>query len=208
MALDTYGGLKAEIAEWLNRQDLTAKIPTFIRLAEARMSRELLTREQETRSTASLSTQFLALPDDFKSMKQLQINGDITYPLLFVSAKELDNERNRIADVAGRPRLFSIVGSEIEFAPVPDTTYEIEMVYYSKLAPLEADGDTNWCLDTNPDLYLYCSLMQAAPYLHEDERTPVWAALVEKLFEDIRLSDERARAGNSPLRARIRPYGG
>ena len=171
------------------------------------MSRELLCREQETRSTATLSAQFLAVPTDFKSMKQLQINGTFTAPLLFVPATELDKIRRDRADAAGQPTCFSIIGSEIEFAPVPDTDYEVEMVYYATLTPLSVTVASNWALEKHPDLYLYASLMQAAPYLHDDERIPVWAALVEKLMEEIRLSDERARAGNSPLRARIRPYG-
>lgn len=207
MAFDTYSDLKAEIALWLNRQDLTTQIPSFVRLAEARFSRELLCRQQETRSTATLSEQFLALPTDFKSMKQLQVNSDPVAPLLFVAATELDKERQLISDVAGKPRLFSIIGSEIEFAPVPDAEYEVEMVYYAKITPLSDSATSNWLLTDHPDLYLYGSLMQAAPYLHDDERIPVWAQLVEKMMEEIRLSDERARAGNSPLRARIRPYG-
>ena len=36
MALDgTYAGLKASVADWLNRADLTAVVPDFITLAEA-----------------------------------------------------------------------------------------------------------------------------------------------------------------------------
>lgn len=207
MALDTYDGLKAEIADWLNRGNLTANIPTFIALFEARMNRELRVREMETRSTATLSDQFLALPTGFLSMKQLQLNASITAPLLFVSATELDNERKRCADVAGQPRIFSIIGSEIEVAPAPDASYEIEMVYHTKIPALAADNQTNWVLESHPDLYLYGSLLQSAPFVQEDERIELWASLVNKTMEEVRLADERARAGNSPLRARIRPYG-
>ena len=41
MALDTYDNLKTEIASFLNRDDLTAQIDTFIDLAETRQARTL-----------------------------------------------------------------------------------------------------------------------------------------------------------------------
>ena len=53
MAIGTYAELQTAVANWLGRDDLTARIPEFIDLAEARLSRELETREQEKRATAS-----------------------------------------------------------------------------------------------------------------------------------------------------------
>ena len=49
-----YATLKSNIAAFLARDDLTAQIPTFIDLAEARMSRELETRSQERRARATV----------------------------------------------------------------------------------------------------------------------------------------------------------
>jgi len=212
MALDSYSGLQAEIALWLNREDLTAQIPTFITLLEARMNRELRTREMETRATATLAEQFVPLPADYLSMKQLQLNTDPVQPLQFVTATDLDYIRRDNNDVAGRPFAFSIVDEQIEVAPVPDASYELEMLYHGKITALSGTVSSNWVLEKHPDLYLYGSLLQAAPYLHDDDRIPVWRDLVDNpstgILEQIRLADERARAGNSPLIRRIRkPYG-
>ena len=52
MALDTYANLKTEIANYLNRSDLTEHLDTFIDLAEARHSRDLRVREMETIDTS------------------------------------------------------------------------------------------------------------------------------------------------------------
>ena len=54
MAITTYATLQTAIANFLARSDLTAQIPDFITMAEARMNRELETRAQEKRSTATL----------------------------------------------------------------------------------------------------------------------------------------------------------
>ena len=68
MAVDTYTNLQAAIANFLARDDLTAQIPDFITMAEARMSRELETRSQEKRVTASINLHRIATPAVDKSV--------------------------------------------------------------------------------------------------------------------------------------------
>ena len=51
MAISTYAELKTAIANFLARDDLTNEIDDFIDLAESRISRELETRLQDTRTT-------------------------------------------------------------------------------------------------------------------------------------------------------------
>ena len=41
MAINTYATLQTAVANWLDRSDLTDRIPEFIALAEARMHRTL-----------------------------------------------------------------------------------------------------------------------------------------------------------------------
>ena len=52
---ETWTELKASVAEWLNRSDLTSKIPEFIALAERKFNRIIVTPERETIATASLT---------------------------------------------------------------------------------------------------------------------------------------------------------
>ena len=68
MAITTYTDLQAGIANFLARSDLSAQIPDFITLAEARLSRELETRSQEKRSVANLvvGDEYIYLPSDFR----------------------------------------------------------------------------------------------------------------------------------------------
>ena len=61
MALTTYTELKAAIADFLNRDDLTTSIDDFIRLAEAQMNREVRHWDMEKRAVAALDTQYLSL---------------------------------------------------------------------------------------------------------------------------------------------------
>lgn len=65
MALTTYTALKASVADWLNRTDLTAAIPDFISLAEAQMERTLRTRQMIVRANASFNAEYGTTPADF-----------------------------------------------------------------------------------------------------------------------------------------------
>lgn len=47
--------LQAAIAGWLARSDLTASIPDFIQLGEARINRELRTRQMQAVVTGTAS---------------------------------------------------------------------------------------------------------------------------------------------------------
>jgi len=62
MALSTYDELKASVADFLNRDDLTNVIPDFIKLSETVMNREIRHYEMEKRATAQLDTQYTAIP--------------------------------------------------------------------------------------------------------------------------------------------------
>jgi hypothetical protein len=91
MTISTYSELQGHIADFLNRQDLTAAIPTFIRLAEARLGRKLATPERETVANLSTvdGTQTVSLPTDYEYTRQLKLSGE--YPLKMVSLEKLED---------------------------------------------------------------------------------------------------------------------
>ncbi|MGA0985124.1 MAG: phage adaptor protein, partial [Burkholderiaceae bacterium] len=61
MTIANYSQLKTAVADFLNRDDLTSVVPTFISLAEADMQRKVRHWRMETRSTAQLDTQYSAI---------------------------------------------------------------------------------------------------------------------------------------------------
>lgn len=204
--LSNYAELKATIADFLNRADLTAAIPTFITLAEAKFNRDLRTRQQEKRAYATLDSQFIQLPPDWAEGKNLQINASPVRVLEFVTTDQADRIRaRRYGDTFADA--YTIIGSQLEVVPVVAADTEIEMAYYAKIPALTDDAPTNWLLTEWPDLYLYGALIHAAPYLREDDRIVTWKGMADQLTEEIRMSDERARHSGGPLRARVRPIG-
>lgn len=206
MALSTYDELKASIADFLNRDDLTAVIPDFITLAEKQMNREVRHWRMEKRATAELNTQYTALPSDFLQPIRFIITAADISALEQVNSVEISQLRDDNGDAVGRPTSYSILDGSIEVHPTPDATYTLEMLYYEVLDTLNAQTTTNWLLTNYPDAYLYGALMHSAPYLQEDVRIQTWAALYQKAIGDINSESERSKTGGAGRRIKIRSY--
>jgi hypothetical protein len=201
MALANYTQLQAAIASWLDRDDLTAAIPDFITLAEARFNRELRVREMITRKQALSDKQYVQLPADWIEAKNIQIGIN---PLTYKTVDELDQLRTQ--PLVGAPRYYTILGSTLELLPTPSDDVQIEMAYY-KTIPAVASSNTNWLLTKAPDLYLYASLLQAAPFLDNDERAAMWEAFTTKTVEALNVEASRAAVSGSPLLKSRRTFG-
>ena len=77
MALSTFSELKTEIANYVDRSDLTNQIPTFIKLAEARINRLLRVRIMETVKIISLisGVKRYPLPSDYLQLRTIQYDA-------------------------------------------------------------------------------------------------------------------------------------
>jgi hypothetical protein len=182
--ITSYTTLQTAAVEYLAREEdatLVARVPTFIQLCEAKLSRMLFVTQMEQRSTAlvNLSSdepEFISLPTDFQTMRSLRLSSVTGKPrLAFMSATQMEDYRFATDNVTGQPVYFSVVGNELELAPTPNEAFELEMIYRKNI-PALADNSTNWLLDLAPDLYLYGTLLEAAPYTKNDARIAVWAA--------------------------------
>lgn len=208
MALATYSDLQASIADWLNRADLTAVVPDFIALSEARFNRELRVAQMVKVATATVSDGYFAVPADHLQTISLRLTSPTNYhgKCEFVSIQRL-NELNGNPNLSNTSRYYSIVDGNFRLAPQPGGEVTLELTYYGKIPALSGGNPTNWLLTKSPDLYLYTSLMQAAPYLKDDERVGLWATAMGQAMEAMQLEAERAQFPEGKLNATRRTFG-
>lgn len=199
MPLNNYDNLLASIGGWLMRDDLAAVIPDFVALAEADMSHRLRLRSMLTRAATTISGDgYETLPGDFLAMWRLTLDdAEIRFAPTARMAGYAEEWRG------GAPLYFSVVGEQIQFAPVgPTPGGVLEMTYYARPEALSDDNQTNALLLASPALYLYGALVQSAPYLADDQRVQVWAALYQEAANVLQAADDAAEmAGPLAIRS-------
>jgi len=86
------------------------------------------------------------------------------------------------------------VGDEFQYYPSPDASYTATLTYYARIPALSVSATTNWLLTAHPDAYLYGALLQAAPYLRDNDALQVYGAGYTAALSSIRAA-ERTQAG-------------
>lgn len=229
--IDSFDSLKDAVAETLMRTDIDEAIPTWIRLAEQAMDRDLRTLEQNQTIRTRAETSRIQLPPDWLEAVRLQTGQGER--LILASLDELANTKDESQfsrSIASDPgyapeyskdpigpetgwhngrtgagdRLYAIEGEWLQISPDPDLTgaFDLEMTYKAQLPKLSDDRSTNWVLKKHPDAYLYGTLIHSAPYLVEDNRINVWKSLYQQVIETINVRSERARWSGGPINRR------
>jgi hypothetical protein len=199
MPFTSYSDLKTTVANYLARSDLTSVIPDFIRLAEERLRRDIRTRQMLIVATASTTggDSTVGLPTDFLEMRDIHLNTTPVFTLRYKAPNSF-YETARTTE-SGRPVDYTILGSEIQLAPIPDTAYTLQMLYYSKPTLLSDSNTSNVFLANYPDALLYASLGEAEPYLMNDARLQTWGALYERAIAAINTSDQSSEYSGQPM---------
>jgi len=197
MALTTYTELQAAVADFLNRDDLTNTIPTFIKLAESQISRDLLHWKQQKRVVTTLNERYENLPNDMIKIHNVVLDDqDQVKP---ASDSEIGRYKANSENVAAQPVYYTLNSGQIEFIPAPDQDYELTLLYSARITSLSDSVEDNWLLLDYPDIYLYGTLLQSAPYLQEDARLQVWAQLYSAAIANANAQSENVQFGGSSL---------
>jgi hypothetical protein len=191
MAISNYAELQAAAAGWLVRGDLTARIPEFITLAEARLNRILRTRLSETEATINLAegVRTAPLPAGFTEPLRLWIvRPDGREELPFVEAV-----RQRTWTARGEPGAWTVDGQAVAFDR-PCATASTFVLRLLRAFALSASAATNALLDEAPDIYLFATLCEAGPFLRDGELAQAYEAKLERAVGELNAKAARSRA--------------
>lgn len=190
MSLATYSDLQTAVANWLHRDDLTSNIPDFIALAEARMNGHIESRSMESRTnlTCTAGNAFVSLPTDMLEMKRLTVSSvDPVQVLKYATPDEISKDYPY--STTGEPVVFTVIGPQIQLAPIPDTAYTLEITYLQKIPALSNSNTTNWVLTNYPDVYLYGALVQSVGYTQDFGNLQTFQTLYRDAVDNLNAID-------------------
>ena len=204
MALTSYTTLKASIANWLNRSDLTDEIADdFIVLTEADFNSKLRVRKMIAQSTITIDSETESIPTGFLQVRDFYIlSGSTKYPLRYMTPPQMDQVKG--TSVTGIPQAYTILGDTFRFTPKPDSSYTGYLNYYKKFDALSSTNATNFILTDHPAIYLYGSLFHAANFLggYNPQQVQTWQQMYATALERLEQNDREDQFSGSPLQIR------
>lgn len=213
MALDTVGGLKTAIEDFLSRQgDFTAayKSEYFLTLAHARIhygsddprfpSEALRVRAMEATADVTVDAQAVALPAGYLAMRRIYLDLSPVGKLDFFPP--MDFWAKHVSSEGGQPSAFTIEGENLVFGPVPDGTYTAKVLYWKAFPFPATDTASNWLMANVPGLYLYGALVEAACVIQDDEQLARYGPMYAGALNGLVRADRRDRFSGAPLQMR------
>ena len=207
MSVSTYSELRSAIGDWLNRDDLTAVIPTFIDLAEAQINRDVRHYDMEQRATATITGRFLDRPDDWVETLRISVESNGQKDLTFASKATIASKRAGSEDATGIPQFYCHTDGGFEVYPTPDGSYQVTVLYYKSIPALSDENTSNWLLVSHPDVYLYGSLIHTAGYLADDARLATWAQLYSAAVSRVNQTSDDASWSGTGLKLKVSGLG-
>ncbi len=193
----TYNSLLTTVGDYLERDDLTTKIPIFIMLAEKKSARILKAQLAQIAVTSQLT---LNSPMVVKPERWIEtISFTIQTPDGIVVLKERSRETIQtmypVLTDTDTPKYYAEWQENYYYVgPTPDDAYDFELMMYQAPPALSEIQQTNYLTDNAPDLLLYSTLLEAEGYLKNDSRLPVWKAARDEIIQQYTGLDMRRQS--------------
>lgn len=188
-----YTTLQEDVRNYLERgQSLAAdptvfeQIPRLINLAERRIALELKIEGfiNVVSTVLQLGVSVYDKPDRWRDTISFTIGTDVgnnTRKVLFTRSYEYIRAYWPNSSTTDEPVFYGDYDyHHWVLAPTPDADYTAEILFYEIPALLSDDNQTNWITDHIPQLLLYASLLEAAPFLKNDERIGTWQSMYDR----------------------------
>lgn len=202
MALNTYAGLQASVAAWMDitAADVTTIIADLVTIGETRINREVRTKDNEVSLNTVMAAGVIGVPADYRDLKFAYIDGTPVRTLERRTAEWIyTNYADRTA--TGKPKYIARDAGNFIFGQTPDSTYTVKGVYYKAMPALSTSAHALFL--SNPDLYLFACLAESEIVIGRDARIPIWEAKYMKILGAINALAKMEDSSGSTLQMRL-----
>ena len=203
----TYNSLTSTVLQYLERKDAAVvdALPTFITLAEFELAQEIKTlgQLQVVEAVMQAGNPVIQKPARWRKTVSMNISvGGVKQPVFLRKYEYLKNYWPNTSQTDVPLYYADTDWDHWYIAPTPDQDYSFEVLYYERIAPLSSTNQTNWITMNAPNAMLFGTLLQAMPFLKNDQRQIFQQKYTEALqalkTEDVaRVGDRQAVAVDS-----------
>jgi hypothetical protein len=190
----TYNSLFENVQSYLDRtdDDTVAKIPLFIMLAEQIIASQIKFLGNLTVNTSVMvaGQPIIDKPARWHKTVSFNVTVDGQKQPVLLRKYEYLREYTPDATTTDVPAYYADYDyTHWLVAPSPAEDYEFEVLYYERLQPLDSSNQTNWFTIYAPQALLYGSLLQAMPYIKNDERMGMWQQNYDLIIQTLKAED-------------------
>lgn len=217
MSLATFADLKASVADYLQRSDLTAVIPDFFTQAQSKLYyghqappgvglvpikplriRQMMSSATVTPTTGGVFTIATACDAKWVEFIELTPTFNGAQSIDYLEPYEFKKRQDLLLSTTPPAVFYTIEGDVVYLAPAAITP--IRAAWYQKFTALSGASDTDWVLTNAPQVYLDGCLAEACKYLLDDREASFRASFAGGIL-GLNLNDQRARSSGALKRA-------
>ncbi len=196
----TYDSLVENVQSYLERTDTATleKIPLFIMLAEQTIAAQIKFLGNLTVQGSTMTTSANVIDKPARWHKTVSMNITVAGKRQPVLLRKYEYLREYWPEptTTGVPKFYCDYDyTHWMVAPTPSADYVFEVLYYERLQPLDSSTQTIWFTVYAPQALLYGTLLQAMPFLKNDERVQLWQALYQQSM-DVLVAEDRLRVAD------------
>ena len=203
----TYDSLTETVKQYLERKDAAVvnAIPTFITLAEFEIAEQIKTLGQLQIVESTMTSDNPVLQKPARWRKTVSMNVTVDGKKQPVLLRKYEYLKNYWPDATQTDVPLYYADTDWDhwyLAPTPSTDFTFEVLYYERISPLSSTNQTNWLTQNAPNAMLFGTLLQAMPFLKNDQRQIFQQKYTESLqslkAEDVaRVGDRQSVAVDS-----------
>lgn len=164
------------------------QLPRLVTQAQRRIARELKIQGFIRAVTTPLSVGVAVYlkPDRWRDTVSMSVNGQA----IFARSYEYLRSYWPVESETATPQFYADYDYQHWLiTPTPAATDTLEILYYEQPQFLDNDTQTNWLTEYAPDVLLYATLLEATPFLKNDERMQIWQTMYDRAAQALNGED-------------------
>lgn len=196
----TYDSLVQDVIRYSERNDIAFvnQIPRLIMMTEQAIASEIKTLMQLSvvNTTLEPDNPVLEKPARWRKTTSMKINGApvMTRSMDYITMYQSESD-------PGQPMYYGDYDYDHwALAPIPDQAYPLQIIYYSRIQPLDATNQENLLTREAPQALLYGTLLQAQGYLKSLDKIPVWKGYYTDAIAALKGEDQKRMIDRNTVR--------
>lgn len=196
----TYDSLVEDIKRYCERNDASfvEQIPRLIMLTEQSIAAEIKTLMQlnVVNTTLTVDDPVLQKPARWRKTISMKVNGQ---PIMNRSMDYVTQYQSE--SPTGQPLYYGDYDYDHwALAPIPNDDYSVEIIYYSRIQPLDITNQENLLTREAPQALLFGALLQTQGYLKNTDKLAVWKGYYDAAISALKGEDQRRMIDRNAVR--------